>query len=224
MQNNIVLCIDLVLYGLEPKNIKYVFSQTSLDQLDQITYMYKNAEEFFEAKKKDILNRLKKEASNYDILLPPTDIELGKESIYIEKNGRKILPLFKKIKVKDLEIKIEDLVKKRMLGGNLYRLYECDTKRQYDQEYESVFKNCPVKLLERIALNCYNINDIDIAWEFFQSKTRFYSLVRFLLSNGTSEELENIFITDIPLFESIHQPIRDESQKLERYRYPYIDD
>lgn len=222
MDRNVTLYVNLVLYGLEPQNILYVFTHANLGQVDKLTYSYKNADEFFEAKKNELLNRLRKEALNKGTI-PPTDIELGSEGVYISKGERKILPLFKEIQVKGIEIKLEDLVKKNMLNGNLLTLYICDTKRQFDQEYVSIFKIYPKYLLEKIALDCCDKEDINMIFEFMKSDERFFSIIRFLLRKGTPNELEEKFMTDIPNQKGVHQNL-EKSSKLERLRYPYIDD
>lgn len=215
------LYINIMLFGFDPKSLEYEFTSLSIKEIDEITYKYQNEEEFFRAKKQTILNRLQKETDKYDIAIQPIDIEMGENKIYIDKNGKKIHPLFKEIKIHNNAIKLEDLIKKKMYLGNLKILYRCDKKRKEDSEFESIFNGCPVNLLEKIELNLCDEQDIHLIWEFLASKKRICSIMRFLLFSASLEIMEERFFLQIPKVETNQK----EELVIERkIYYPYKDD
>lgn len=224
IEQNIALCIDLILYGLEQKEIEFKYTIASIEHIDKITYSYKNEGEFFERKKSEIIKRILANSATYDIKIRPIDIEMGENKIYIRKEDRKIHPLFQEIKMKEANVKLEDLIKKRMFDGNLYQLYLCDKKRKSDSSFESIFEGCATNLLERIELDLCSSEDIEYIWDFFKTKHRLYSIMRLLLLKAPLSVMEEKFVLEIPLVEKMYSSSREEGPRLERYRYPYNDD
>lgn len=222
-QKNVTLCISLSLYGLEPQTIEFKYLTSTLERVDKMTYAYLNKEDFFNNKKSEILKRLRLEEKNYNIHIQPTDIELNGE-IYVLKEEKQIHPLFQEITRKSQIIRLEDLIKKRMLEGNLISLYICDKKRQANDEYESIFVGCPEVLLIKLEMNSLKVKDIENIWDFLKTKKRIYSIMRLLLLKAPMFIIEEKFNTDIPLLEECYHVKSSDDQKLEKYRYPYKND
>lgn len=219
---NVTLHIDIQLFGLEPKRIDFEYMRASLDNIDKKTYPYLNEESFFEEEKGNIMKRIASLSTIYDIKILPTDIELGEEKMYIQKGDKRIHPLFQEIKIKNMFIKLEDLVKNRLAKGKLLDLYQYDKKRQTSSGYEPIFEGCSVSIMERIEMNVWNLEDLEYILRFLKSKSRVYLIFRWILLNAPQEELEERFYNEIPL-EEIRYKREEKELKREIYRCPYKD-
>lgn len=222
MGNDVKLVICIHVYDLFPKDIEFVYTIMSLDNIDQLTYPFENEEEFFAMKKGAIFARLMGRSKAYDIESTPSDIYLNpevKNSIYLVKNGKKIRPLFKTIQRNNETITIEELAKERLQQGMLKYLYLFDEQGTKDPNYESIFKNCDVKVLARTKANLIREEDIDFIWSFFQKKNRFYPIFRFILSSGTNEMLWDTFAKTIPLKEIPEEREYTRTRKSKKYWY-----
>lgn len=223
MENqSVTLYIDLMLYGLESKQILFAYKIDQLNEIDKLTYNYTDEKAFFEYKRAEVMKKIKLQATYYNINILPLDIELGTNKIYIQKGKKKIRPLFQNIQFKNQSVSLDDLLKKKLMQGKIVDLYHCDKKRQSYSEYQSIFEECPFITLEKLEWNIYDNKDIEYILEFLKTKDRVYSIFRWILSNSSGIELEESFMNDIPLTEN-KRNVKTEERKREKYRYPYND-
>ena len=213
------LVVYLKLLGLIRKKIEYIYKIDTLEAIDKLTYPYKNAEEFFRKRKKDILRGLILEKRKYDIEINPEDIELEYNQIYTLKKDKKIRTLFQEITYKENIIKLEDLIKQRMLNGSLKQLYVCDKiAEKNEKSYESIFKNYNIKMLEK----SFTIEDIKKILLYLKRDYRFYLIIRFLLLKENNEKNKEEFLNQIIIMKN---PENIETcEILKRYRTPYLED
>lgn len=222
MGNDVKLIICIHIYDLFSKDIEFVYTTMSLDNIDQLTYPFENEEEFFAMNKSVIFERLMRRRKTYDIECTPSDIYLSpevKNSIYLVKKGKKIRPLFKTIQRNNETISIEELAKERLKKGMLHYLFLYDEQGTKDPNYESIFKNCDVKVYTKIKVNMLKDEDIEYIWNFLKNKNRFYPILRFILTNGTNEMLWNTFAKTIPLKEIPEEREYTRTRKSKKYWY-----
>lgn len=219
----VFLHIDILLFGLESKRIDFEYKKDQLSAIDKLTYFYRNEEEFFESKKEELMNKIKAQSALYNLQIQPVNIELGSNKIYIQKGEKKIHPMFQELQVKNQTLKLEDIIKKRMINGSLNNLFKCDKNMQAISEYQSIFEGCSEIVLDKLELNLCDKEDIDYLFAFFKSKNRAYSIFRLLLLKESAEDMEKKMITDLPFVEIEYTKPIDNSSKLERYRWPYYD-
>lgn len=222
MGNDVKLIICIHIYDLFSKDIEFVYTTMSLDNIDQLTYPFENEEEFFAMNKSVIFERLMRRRKTYDIECTPSDIYLSpevKNSIYLVKKGKKIRPLFKTIQRNNETISIEELAKERLKKGMLHYLFLYDEQGTKDPNYESIFKNCDVKVYTKIKVNMLKEEDIEYIWNFLKNKNRFYPILRFILTNDTNEMLWNTFAKTIPLKEIPEEREYTRTRKSKKYWY-----
>ncbi len=208
MENEVKLVICLTVYDLEAKNIEFAYGKMDINNMDAFTFPFQNEEEFFAANKGLIFSQLLKFRKSYDIGNSPSDIYLNTEEknpIYLLKKGKKIKALFQNIEINKEMVFIADLAKNRLKMGMLKYLYLFDIQGLKDPNYESIFKNCDVKVYERIKNDLIQEENIEYIWNFLQTKKRFYPILRFIFTYGTNEVLWNTFSSTIPLGEEMEE-------------------
>lgn len=159
--------------------VTLAFIQDTLENIDRITLKYLNKEEYFNHKKPQLLNEIK-EKTNLII----SDIYL--KEIYIETNEKRISPLFEQISYKDKYIPLDDIIKYRLMQGNLEKLY----KISQELNNSKLFANIPEEILEELNNHYLTPRIINIFFENIKTSPDYYKLVRILLLNTTLEKLK----------------------------------
>lgn len=235
MQNVICeLVLDITAFGFYDVSNKFVYLRDTLENLDKITSKFRSKEQFFNSIKKSIHPKVSA-AVEADHGFSTTDIVLGSEGIFIRKNGKKISPLYSHIG----EYPLKDVVFKRMYDGSLTAFYRCDLKRcNSDLEYETFFLDFDDKSQDRIGEYVPTLQDMNYFWAAINLSNRYFTAVRFLLTNLKGVDLDDMTVMD-ELYESFcslipqtnklghegafyrRDPIKPKSRE---YRYPYKDD
>lgn len=224
MEKMCSLIISVEVYSFFNQTNDYVFLKAPLERIDEETYFYEDAKSFFESNKKNIYLKIRNEFERENCC-SLTDISLGVNGVYIEKDGKRIRPLFKKIDIGDRQYNLEDIILKRLYDGNLKILYLCDSLRSINGDFDSFFKSSDVDILNRIEPEDGNIEDIRIIWERLKNSKRIYSLMRFLLFDPNKVDF---YIAKDYFFENIpnREKQRESSNYVPKvsYRSPYKDD
>lgn len=221
------LIIDLELIGFVNNNkINYSYEKLPLKNMDLLTYKYINSRDFFEKNKKYILRKLIYEKEKYGLEIAPIDIDLGSEGVYILKKEKKIRALFQEISFKGQILKLEDVVKNRMMKGNLNILYKCDKLASHNENYQSIFMDIDPSIKERLdfvlsGLTNFDTEEIEAIWQFLKKDERIPSIIRFLLTKESVEDMFKLFQNTI--LKIVVKNQSDEENNLKRYRSPYKD-
>ncbi len=224
MNKAVYLILEVQLCGLEEKTICYVFLSSSLERIDAITLKYYNAEEFFKDKYSVIYSGILTHLDFYKISFPPNEVVLKK--IYIQKDQKKIQPLFQTVKSHSNTYSLDDLVKKGMRDGNLKLLLEMDQlKKNQDTEYVSIFHTLPFYQLKKLEFNLLREEEYDDFFEYFQKKFYYHKLIRLFLANDSLQERQGRLAMFLDSLQTQKSSIYGgEGFSKKRYRVPYKDD
>lgn len=210
-----VLMINVDIYSFIHTNQDIVLMSGSLASIDRFTTKYENANELYEANK-DRIEYLVKTAFYKENMYYPENFSLGDKGITLKKGNRYIMPLFKTIK----GYKLQSILIKYMLDGNLEKLLMCDCRRTTSGDYDSIFYN----FLPRFISFDVARNALKILYE----DPRFYHVMRFLLgslADYSDDEIYEMFCNIVPA----RVPRNEETNSDENndygyyYRYPYRD-
>ncbi len=218
------LVISIKIYSFFNETKEYVYKRAPLNQLDEFTYITLDEETFFENHKKEIYRKVSSEFER-EHFSAITAIELGENGIYINKEGKRIRPLFKTIDYHETKYDVKDILLSRLFNLNLIVLFACEQYRKTIEDYDSFLEGFPYDFLERIQLGAYTKEDILLFWEGIKLSNRFYSLLRFLLGNYShceSDEIMEEFMKEVPAKEV--QRKTSTSSKEYTYWLPYKDD
>ena len=216
------LILSIKAYSLQEVEIEYPYKTDFIEELDKMTFNNKNEREFFKEKKQELIESLNKRREVYGIVLEIIDIELL--GIYIKKGKREIVPLFQNTTYKNIYIKTEDLLLKRMATGNLVRLYKLDKECIQEESYESLFLDCAPYILEQLEISAFITIKPSILismLENFKQKRRFFQIARYLLQNEEEMTLES-FKRAIPAQEKKKKEI-EQNALIRKERLPYVD-
>lgn len=185
------IMIHIKAYGLEKFEITLPYAMTKLSLIDEFTFGYESEEDFFPKNKSRIMNKSFKIIKEKNIV-PPQDISLAEEGIYIQMkhSEERYAPIFSKIKIEEQEYATIAVVGKRLLKGRIYDLYKIDKNHQKDKEYESIFHEMNGNLIEKLemGLQVTEKEIMDILSQM-NKKDYFYSIVRFALSNKNTLDI-----------------------------------
>lgn len=232
MENNkYKLVVSTEVLSFFNHTVEYVMKEGSLEDIDDITYTYRNEESFFnyfaKCQTRELRNEFEREHG-----FSPTEYLLGENGVYITKDDKKIHPLYKNIKIQDKEYSLEDIILSRLYNGNLLQLYLCDKYRASTSDYDSFFSWLDESYFERIELGTYDANDVRMVWGWIKDSKRRYQLMRFLMRDYRKYEgdISKLFMESIPA----HENYRNQNRVVERnsqplayeynYRPPYKDD
>ena len=205
----------------------YTYSLGALEDLDKKTYIYEDAQTFFNSNRKYIEAQVNGEYER-EHGYSPTGINLGENGIYIikgEEEDRPIRALFKKIDVQDEQYELSDIIKNKLYKGNIRRFYECDQYRNAIGGYDSFFYRLDKELIARIMTGNYTSGDVVWLWDWIKDSRRICPLMRFLLMDLEKFEgnLNEYYYETIPAREN---PVfhRSSEERPYTYRPPYKDD
>ena len=223
--------VSTEIYSFVNHTIEVLMQETPLEQIDDLTYRYQNIHDFFEyfLQVKKYLVRQEFERENG---FSPSGYGLGKNGIYILKDGEKIRPLFKKIEIKGVEYPLDEIILSRLYEENLLQLYECDKFRCQLGDYDSFFSELHPSEIEMLELGVFNAHEVRKIWAMLKQSTRIYPLMRFLINSYKNYEgsVNEIFCELVPAHE--HPNLGNNSSRnyngnlrmTNTYRPPYKDD
>ncbi|MDE6292498.1 MAG: hypothetical protein K2L98_02320 [Bacilli bacterium] len=207
----------------------YTFSQGPLEDIDKKTYIYQDAQGFFNANRKYIEGQIRGEYEREHGYFP-TGINLGENGIYIIKGDdeeRPIVALFKKINVHEQQYELSDIIKKKLYKGNIKKFYECDQFREALGSYDSFFYRLDSGLISRIITDTHTTSDVVWLWDWISDSKRICPLMRFLLMDleHFDGNLNEYYFESIPARENpVFHESRRSNEKSYSYRPPYKDD
>lgn len=217
--------VEILSFFNETKDHTYCLG--TLEDIDNKTYIYENAQAFFNANRRYIEGRVK---GDYEIEhgYSPTGINLGENGVYIlkgEDEERPIVPLFKKVEIRGQQYELADIIKKKLYKGNIRRFYECDQFRKALGSYDSFFYGLDKGLIARIMTDDYTSADVVWLWDWIKDSKRICPLMRFLLMDFDKFEgnLNEYYCEIMPAREN---PVfhRSNEERAYTYRPPYKDD
>ena len=225
------LVLKLTVY---PKDIfvdvkEFVLKADSLLKLDLYTFQYQNKFEFFNSEKERILKKIIDEYVNLFGLVP-VDIALAEEGIVVRKQEKQLQPLFQNIIYANKPISLKMLVLSRMIKGSLKVFYECDKKRQEEDNYQSFFDGKLKYVAKRLATGSVKNTDYEYVFNDILLKKRCPQVLRFLLNDFNKLEMDSIydvFLSSVDDFDNprfLHERAPEENPKGYYYRYPYRND
>lgn len=187
---------------------EYIYERGILSTLDERTYNYLDAKNFFDANKRFLYLRIRDEFER-EYGYSPTDILLGENGVYIqeeiidEKGKIQYITkraLFKKIDYDGKSFELSDIIKKKLYKGNIKKFYDCDQFRCELGGYDSFFIGLDNSLLSRIKMDRYTSEDVVWLWEWIKDSKRLCPLMRFLLMDLDKYEgnLNELFFETIP--------------------------
>lgn len=210
--------------------VEFVVKEATLDDIDDLTYSYRNEESFFNYYSKNKTYELRNEFER-DHGFSPTGYLPGENGIYIKKGDKIIHPLYKNIKIKDKEYSVEDIILSRLYNGNLLQLYLCDKYRSSVSDYDSFFDGLDESYFERIELGTYTEDDVRMVWGWIKDSKRKFQLMRFLMTDYRNYEgdIYKLFSDLIPSKEFYRGRSRPQTTYTTptyeyNYRPPYKDD
>lgn len=221
------ISIEAISFFIETND--YVYSQGTLDDVDRKTYRYLDAQSFFDANKRYLYMQIMgyfEEKYGFS----PTEINLGKNGIYIvkEEDGQVqiIRPLFQKIDFDDKQYDLSDIIKNKLYKGNIKKFYECDQFREALGGYTSFFNGLDHGILSRIVTDSYSSSDIVWIWDWIKDSNRICPLMRFLLMDleHFDGNLNEYYGEVIPAREREEMIRRESNDRAYNYRAPYKDD
>jgi len=216
------LIISVEIYSFFNHTLECPFKRDSLAKIDELTYRAQDAREFFQKNKKEIEQKvtiLFKQKYSYAL----TDIELGKNGVYILEKGEKKRPLFKKIEYRHTQIDLENLILSRLYRQNLVLLYACDQYRKEIEDYASVFEDFDESFLKRIQSVQFTEEDVWLFWNSIKASSRFYFLLRFLASDYSHYKGDVIH----SFLKILAKEEKENTKRYEydmNYRFPYNND
>ncbi len=225
------LVLKLTVY---PKDIfvdvkEFVLKVDSLLKLDLYTFQYQDKFELFNREKERILKKIIDEYVNIFGLVP-VDIALAEEGVIVRKQGKQLQPLFQNIIYDNKPISLKMLVLSRMVKGNLKAFYECDKKRQEENNYQSFFDGKLKYVAKRLATGSEKNTDYEYVFNDILLKKRCPQVLRFLLNDFKKLEMDSVYNIYLSSVDDCDEPrallerTTKENPKGYYYRYPYRND
>lgn len=216
MNQELSLIVHVKTYGLMPNTIFVPLYKDTIEDLDKYTLAYQNKQTFFNAKKNQIMKEILLNQNQFQIQIPPTDLELDENGIYLKGNNKKYAPLFQTITINQKEYPLLPVVKKRFFK-RIKDLYEADKKNQEIPEYESIFLKSKKDVLERLEIGIYSQKDFEYLWELLKKSSCFSNIIRFVLSNS------NILNNQINIKKVTPSEEKTSAKKTRELWLPYSD-
>lgn len=208
--------------SFEDKIVEFCYKCDVLEEIDKLTYNYKDEFAFFNEKKKEILKELNKNKKRYSLDFHVVDIELATKRIIILKENYPIRPFFQNIIYKGNTINQEMLLIKKMYQGNLISVYNLNKEWEIKYGGESIFEG-----IDSHIVNCLEFG-VNITYEdcvkvlnHFKSKNYFFQMARLLLSKEEDLTIQK-FIEAVPIV--YVQKENKEEKRTRKIWIPYAED
>jgi len=203
-------------YGLESKEIIVKHLEGPCHEIDRETFQSNNKEEYFVKNKRILLYKIKRDYQEYGLTIAPNDIGLSPKGIYLEKESRKIAPLFQEFNKDGQKKKLIDIAYGMLSQGSIIWLYQMDKVKSQNENYESIFKKEDQKLMLELEYDLFTTYQLEKFWNRIQKSSRFFSILRSILSGNFDipNQEKKVIIEKYPVKARIEK----------EYRRPYIDD